>query len=233
LEDRTEMLRGSYLFAGVAEASLVPLAQASTTRSYKRNSLIFAADDDADGLHIILSGRVRIWIAEKDGRELTLAFLGAEDMFGEIALLDGLPRTANATALEATTNLFLPAPALERAMAEDAALSRGLIHSLCEILRRNVSTISSFAFVGLGARLAHVLYELALDHATISDGTARFSRRFSQSDLGLLLGVSREAVNKRFKALQNDGIVEMEDNLIVIPDLNRLRERTDSAEGGS
>jgi CRP-like cAMP-binding protein len=190
---------------------------------------LFAAGDDADGLRIVVSGQVRLWIADREGREFTLDFAEAGDVFGEIAVLDGLARSTAATAQEATRCLFLPAGAVDAALETDPALARHLIHALCEILRRNVGTISGFAFSGLDARLARSLYDLAHDHAEISDRSARFTRRFSQTDLAHLLGVTREAVNKKLRALEHDGLVRRSGNTLVLPDLPALAVRAEIA----
>ena len=215
-QEKTRIIRGCYLFDGVEPEGLSPLARASSFQDHGAGQSIFMAGDDADGLRVVLSGCVRIWIADEEGRELTLGFMEAGDPFGEIALLDGLPRTANATSLEASRCLFLPMAAMEAALAADPALARHLLLALCELLRRNLGTISGFAFAGLGARLARKLYELAMDHAEITGGTARFSRRFSQTELALLLGVTREAVNKRLKALEHDGLLSRDAGWLVV-----------------
>ncbi|MEL6573470.1 MAG: Crp/Fnr family transcriptional regulator [Pseudomonadota bacterium] len=223
-----DTLRRCYLFAELPEESLAPLAAACNVETFPKKREIFAAEDEADGLRIVMSGQVRIWLADEEGHELTLNFMGAGDAFGEIALLDGLPRTANAATVEATECLFLPGRALESAIETDPRLARHLIHSVCEIMRRNLGTISNFAFVGLDARLAKLLLELALDHATTEGQSALFSRRFSQTDLALLLGVSREAVNKRFKALEKDGLVRVQDGTMILPDLAALSDRVNA-----
>lgn len=222
MQEKERVLRSCFLFSDISPESLRPIVEAARVETFRRGKQIFAADDAADGLRIILSGQVRIWMADSEGRELTLSFMGEGDTFGEIALLDGMPRTAHASAVEDSTCLFLGQSAMDRALETDKALAKELILSMCELMRRNLETISSFAFVGLDARLAQVLYALAFDHAEISDGHARFTRKFSQTDLGQLLGVTREAVNKRFKVLEGDGLVIVEGGRIEIPDMQAL-----------
>ena len=225
MEDKHRILRSCFLFADASTESLAPIIQASRTETHRRGAEIFAADDPADGLRIVLSGQVRIWMADAQGRELTLNFLGEGDPFGEIALLDGLPRTSHATAIEKTQCLFVPKGAMERALEDDPSFAQQLILSMCELMRRNLSTISGFAFDGLDARLAQTLYNLAFDHAELDGNTARFQRKFSQTDIAQLLGVTREAVNKRLKALEADGLVEVDAGHMVIRDMNLLGER--------
>ncbi|QFS82588.1 cAMP receptor protein [Roseivivax sp. THAF40] len=226
-DDRLVHLRKCHLFTDAPEESLAGLARASSVQTVERGAQIFATGDEADGLRIVLSGQVRIWIADREGRELTLVFAEPGDPFGEIALLDGLPRSASATALEPTRCLFLPVRAMANALEADTALARHLIECLCEILRRNVSTISGFAFSSLDTRLARGLYDLALDNAEIADGQARFTRRYSQSDLAQLLGATREAVNKRLRALEHDGLLARDGQMLILPDLPGLAKRAE------
>lgn len=231
VDDKDQILRSCFLFADASDESLAPIVQASRTETHGRGTPIFAAEDPADGLRIVLSGQVRIWMADTQGRELTLNFLGEGDAFGEIALLDGLPRTSHATAVEATSCLFVPKAAMERALAEDASFAQQLILSMCELMRRNLGTISGFAFEGLDARLAQMLYNLAFDHAELDGNTARFQRKFSQTDIAQLLGVTREAVNKRLKALESEGLVDVDSGTMVIRDMAALAARGEMSDG--
>lgn len=226
--DKLQIIRGCHLFSGAALDSLAPLAKASFVERRAAGEGIFSAEDEADGLRVVLSGQVRIWLDNSEGRQLTLSLLGKGDPFGEIALLDGLPRTANATCLESTECLFLPAKAVQEALQHDGSLANALILSLCELLRQNLGTLTGFAFADLDSRLALKLHELALDYAEISGPRARFSRRFSQTELAQLLGVTREAVNKRFRVLEHDGLVAQEAGFLVIHDLAALVERARS-----
>ena len=226
-DEREAALRKCYLFADLGPQSLEPLVQASSIRVIQTGSEIFAAGDVVDGLRVVISGQVRLWIADREGRELTLHFAEPGDSFGEIALLDKLPRSATATALETTRCLLLPVTAVEAALAADPAVARHLILSLCTILRRNVDTIGGFAFSGLDARLARRLYDLAHNHAEIDGQSARFTRRFSQTDLAQLLGVTREAVNKKLRALEHDGLVLRSGGSLSLPDLPGLAARAE------
>jgi CRP/FNR family transcriptional regulator, cyclic AMP receptor protein len=226
-DQRSLALRKCQLFAGAPVESLTRLARASSIIVTERGVQIFAKGDKVDGLRIVLTGLVRIWIADRDGRELTLDFVEPGAPFGEIALLDGLPRSAAATAQETTRCLFLPAAAMTQALDADPALARHLILCLCGILRRSNATIGGFAFSDLDTRLARRLYDLAQDHAEISGNHARFSRRFSQTDLANLLGVTREAVNKRLRAFEHDGLIARDGEALVLPDLPALSQRAD------
>ncbi|WP_088622777.1 Crp/Fnr family transcriptional regulator [Oceanicola sp. 22II-s10i] len=230
-DQKIEAIQSCYLFSEADRQGLSALAQASRMVRSAKGTTIFQEGDEADGLRVMLSGLVRIWIADQEGRELTLALVEPGETFGEIAMLDGLPRTANATALEDSECLVTPSGALDAALAQDTKLARHLIQLLCELLRRNTETMGAFAFLGLDGRLAQKLHDLALSHATVSGGRAQFQRQFSQTDLAQMLGVTREAVNKRLKALTHDGLIQQTEGLIAIPDLGALAARAQSATG--
>ena len=226
-----EALRRCYLFADADAQSLELLGQSSHVVRYAAGSSIFCAGDESTGLYIMRSGVVRIWVADTEGRELTLALMEPGDPFGEIALLDRLPRSASATALGDTICLLTPLSAMDAALEKDPRLARHLIVQLCEILRRNTRELSSYAFLSLDARLAQKLYDLALAHAETDGKTARFTRRFSQTELAQMLGATREAVNKRLAALAHDGLVRQNDGYVTLTDLSALEARVNMSIG--
>ncbi len=215
------------MFADADDTSLYPIAAASYVEHTPKGQVVFSVGDEPDGLRIVLSGEVRIWLEAKDGREMTLAYMSSGDAFGEVAMLDGLERTANATTTRDTECLFLPADAMADAVNRDHALAKHLIYSLCEMMRRNLGTISSLAFASLDIRLAKLIYELSIDFASVEDNRATFHRKFSQNELARMLGVSREAVNKRYKAFEREGLVVNQGARLVVPDLEALIERAE------
>lgn len=221
-KDKVAIISGCYLFVEADSESLVQLAGRSSIEKLAKNAPLFMAGDEADGLRIVLDGLVRIWINDADGHELTLTLLEPGDAFGEIALLDGQPRSANATVIEPTSLLLLRRPVFEEVLQSDTHLARHLILLLCDILRRNTEELRGFAFHDLGVRLAQKLHELAIAHAAIDKGSARFTRKFSQTELAQMLGATREAVNKRIAAMSHDGLLRIENGLIEIPDLTAL-----------
>lgn len=231
-QNTAEAIRTCHLFSGADDRSVAALAAASQMVKYSAGQTMFLAGDPPDGLYVLQSGLVRVWIADAEGHELTLALMEPGDPLGEIALLDGLPRTANATALEETACLLTPRSALDAALEDNLALARHLIDLLCEHLRRNTTEMGAVAFLGLDSRLAQKLHDLALAHGEIDDaGAARFTRRFSQSDLAQMLGVTREAVNKRLGALAHDGLIVRAGSETTVPNLAALAERARAGEG--
>ena len=221
--DTIKLIRQCYLFTQAQEGSLKRLAQLSHIETLPKNREIFAAGDPPDGLRILISGLVRTWINNAEGRELTLTLIEPGEAFGEIALLDGAERSANTTVLEPARLLLLRQSAFDRVLEEDPALMRHLIVLLCDRLRRNTDDLRGFAFHDMGARLAAKLYELTMVHAVVTGNTALFGRKFSQTELANMLGATREAINKRLAALSYDGVLSIKTGLITILDLKALR----------
>lgn len=223
---KVAIIRQCYLFCDARDDSLRRLAAHSQIETVPKRRDIFSAGDASDGLRILLSGLVRIWINDAEGRELTLNLIEAGDAFGEIALLDRSERSANATAVDEARFLMLRQAGFDAVLADDPALARHLIALLCERLRANTEDLFGFAFQDMEARLARKLYDLALSHAEMSgDNAARFTRKFSQSELAAMLGATREAINKRLAALSGQGIVAVDGGWLTILDLEALRQR--------
>ncbi|MBA5777126.1 Crp/Fnr family transcriptional regulator [Stappia sp. F7233] len=222
-ETRASLLRNCFLFADLEPDILIKVASVTTPQSFGKGQLLFERGDEPNGLFVVVDGLIRVWINSEDGRELTLNLIEPGDALGEIALLDGLPRTANATAIEASQTLCVPQSQFSALLDSEPGLARHIIELLCERLRRNTEDLSNFAFLDLRQRLAAKLVDLAFAHATITDNSARFHRRFSQTALAQMLAVSREAVNKALSALSQQDLVAIEGGMISIPDIEKLK----------
>ena len=169
--DKTEMIRKCYLFTDASPDSITRLAKRSLVETVPKNRQLFAMEDEVDGLRIVIDGLVRVWINDAEGRELTLTLIEPGEAFGEIALLDGDLRSANATVIEASQMLLLKRSAFDAVLESDPKLARHLIVLLCDRLRRNTNDLRGFAFQDLRVRLSRKLYELAMAHAEIDGQT--------------------------------------------------------------
>ena len=138
--------------------------------------------------------------------------------------MDGLPRTANATGIESGECLFLPKRVVDDLLDKDPAFTRHIVQLLCEILRRNNDVLGGFAFHGLDARLARVILDLATAHGVTKADNVHLIRKFSQTDLGQMLGVTREAVNKKLRELEKRDMITRRDGRLVIKDADGLKQ---------
>ncbi|WP_308915575.1 Crp/Fnr family transcriptional regulator [Jannaschia sp. LMIT008] len=222
MTDRVAILHDTGLFDGLDVPALHALARACTLQRLDRGQTLFDAGDPADGLRVVLDGLIRVWIGTPAGREVTVALAEPGDLLGEIALLDGAPRSAGATAMEPATILFLPRVAFRAAFDAFPDLRTHLIGVVCARLRALTGRFGAATLLTLRARVAGLLHDLAQSHATAHGPGARFRRRFGQAELAAMLGVTREATNKQLAALTADGLVAMDGGVLWIPDLAAL-----------
>jgi len=221
--ERQTLIRRSFLFRDVPQPILERLAALSVTKQLERRETLLSRGDEGDALYVVVEGLVRIWVGSDSGKELTFSMMEPGDVFGEIALLDGLPRTANATAQEATLLLVIQRSAFLSVLEGEPTLARHIIELLCERMRLKTDLLSDFAFADLPVRLARKLDDLLTAHGEIDGNTAKLGRRFSQTELAQMLGVSREAINKQLAAWSHKGIVSTEDGGLTVVNLGALR----------
>lgn len=230
-EARRKLVRASVLFRDANARAVDRLVSMSGLRHLQRGEILFTQGDEGDGLYAVHSGLVRIWLGSSSGKELTLGLMEPGDVIGEIALLDGLPRTANAVAAEDTILLAIRRETFLALIREEPQLGVHVIELLCERLRRNTDMLGEFAFRDVRSRLANKLVELATGHGHSTPQGTEIRLRLSQSELASMLGATREAVNKQLAAWAHQEIVAVERGRIVLCDLGKLRQL--ASDGGS
>lgn len=222
--DPAALLRRVPLFAGLSEETLAGLAGRLRRRTFRRGTTIFHKDQAGDALHVIASGRVRFFLPAEGGDELTIDIAGAGDVFGELALLDGQPRSASAEALEDTVTHVLGRQEFQAYLAASPELAAALIGLLSTRLRHVTDYAESLAFLDVHARVARALLELAGRYGVRGEGIA-IDLDLTQTDLATMVGATRERVNRALAAFREQGLVELRGRQIVLRDPDRLRQR--------
>jgi CRP/FNR family transcriptional regulator, cyclic AMP receptor protein len=212
------------LFQGLDDDDLAMLAATVRTRRYRRGDLIFRQGDPGDGLHVVLSGRVRIWTTGDGGGEAILATLRPNEFFGALALLDGAPRSASATAIEATETLTVPRERFRQLIDDVPAIRDHVILQLTAEVRRLTTHVEELHFLDIAGRLAARLVRLAGDQgARSSGGEIRLDGPLTQGELAAMVGSTRQSVNKLLGWLVDDELIRLDRDAIVILDLAGLR----------
>jgi CRP/FNR family transcriptional regulator, cyclic AMP receptor protein len=179
--------------------------------------LLFSRGDIGDAIYLVLDGRVRLSIQTWEGRELSFRHAVEGQIFGEIAVLDASPRTADAIALVPTRLLSLPAAAFERLVARYPSLARSTIRFLCARLRDVSGQIEDIALRPIEVRLAR--FVLGRLPRKASEGeeqrTERIDLGISQSELALLIGASRPKVNGALTVLEQSGAIARKGRWLV------------------
>jgi CRP-like cAMP-binding protein len=170
---------------------------------------------------------VRISSVSSDGKEVTLNVINPGEIFGEIALLDGEPRSADANAIEDTLLLVVERRHFVPFLRQNEDLYLRLLAVLCSRLRRTSMALEEIALFDLPVRLARVLLKLAGDYGRTAGNATRIDLKLSQRDLSNLVAASRESVNKQLRTWRESGAVDMEDGFIVLRQPDELRRLTD------
>lgn len=211
------------LFSGLGDDDLTALAREMRTRRFRRGEVLFHQGDPGDALFVVTSGAVKISLPSEEGDEAIIATVNAGEFFGELALLDGAPRSATATALEPTETLALARARFRELIAAEPALRDALLAALAGELRRITTHVQELHFLDITGRLAARLTHLAADQGTTApDGTTRLDARLTQSDLAAMIGATRQSVNKLLGIFAEDRLLRLERDAIVILDRDGL-----------
>ncbi len=213
---RRRLLLTSPLFDALPREALDDISHLATETSVRRGQTVFQKGDAGSYMVAVLSGRIRISDTSPEGREVTLNMIDAGEVFGEMALLDGKPRSADATALEDSRLMMVERRHFLPYLTSNNALALRVIDVLVERLRDTSETLGNFAMLDLPERLARKLLTLAAEYGNSASGRIVLEIRLSHTDLGRFVGCSRETVNKQMRAWEEDGIVARETGRIVV-----------------
>ena len=220
-----ETLARSPLLRGLAEQDLTRLAVRARRRTYRRGEVIFHQGDPGDAVHLIQRGRVKIALGAESGEEAVVAILGPSDCFGELALLDGEPRSATVEALEPVETVSLGRDDfLQFLQANPPAMER-LLRALAATVRGTNGELADLVFLDLHGRLVNKLLDLAADHGRPVDGAIEIELPMTQEDLAAMIGATRASVNKLLGWYEDRGAIQRRGRRIAIFDQDRLRKR--------
>jgi CRP/FNR family transcriptional regulator, cyclic AMP receptor protein len=219
LIDRLHYLELFELFPASARSALFNKAIA---KSCKAGEIIYRRGDEGSYLGAIMSGRVRVSTHSAEGRGILFAMVEKGEVFGETALIDGLPRAYDASAESDCTFLmirredFLPILCAQ----PDAMLS--VIRMLCHRLRAHTETLELIALQNMPGRLAHHLLRLAQHYGVEENGKIVIRAGLNQIDLAQQLAASRESVNRQLKIFAAKNWLSQHDDAIILQDVENL-----------
>ena len=228
--DKRAILRDHYLFGKLTPQHIDRLSACIVTKTVKRGTNIFAKGDPGTSLCAIGAGTVRISVPSVEGKDAVLDVLGKGSILGEIALLDGHPRTADAIAVTDCELFVIERRDFLPLMREEPEIALKIIEILCSKLRRTTQQAEEVMFLDLPSRLAKALLRL------VDGDTAGMQERkvtITQKDLGNLIGMSRESTNKQLRIWEDKKWVRLERNAVVILAIDSLAAvAEDGAHGG-
>lgn len=201
------LLARTDLFGGLAANELDACAEAFRQARFAQGTTLFTRGDPGTHLYVVAEGRVRLAVATDEGRELSFRHAAAGDLFGEIAALDGNPRTADATALSDVLAYRLERTAFQALWSKHPGIAARIIAVLCRRLRDTSVQLEGIALHPLEVRLARFLVFALSGRKAAPGKRVPLELGFSQSELAQLLGASRPKVNTALGALEDAGAV--------------------------
>jgi CRP/FNR family cyclic AMP-dependent transcriptional regulator len=221
----TDALAAVPLFAGLDAEGLADLARGMRVRRFRRGETVFHLGDPGDALFIVMAGSIKITLPADTGDEAILATLRAGDFFGELALLDGAPRSATAVAIEATETYVLSRDGFRELIATQSQMREALLATLAAEVRRLTNHVEELHFLDITGRLASRLVRLSAESGAtrLADGGTRLAGPLTQGDLAAMIGCTRQSVNKLLGLFSDDGFIRLERDRIVVLDLDGLK----------
>lgn len=219
--DMRAALAGHPIFGTLGGAELDLLLRQMRIQRFAKGRTIFAKGDAGSSMMAVLAGTIKISAVTSEGKELVLNMIGVGQIFGEIALLDAKPRTADAIALSDCQVAVVERRDFLPLLRANPDLALRIIVMLCGRLRRTNEQVESVMFMPLEVRLARALVRLASEQGG-GDAKPAAMIVVTQRDLGQMIGMTRESTNKQLKAWQREGWVEIVKGGLELRDLETL-----------
>jgi CRP/FNR family cyclic AMP-dependent transcriptional regulator len=205
--DKLSLLRSHPLFRDLPSAVIEHLGSYMKTRRVARGTAIFAKGDPGAGLMGVLAGSVKVSVASADGKDIVLNVFREGDVFGEIALLDGRPRTADATAMSDCELIVIERRDFVPFLSSNPDVMLKFIEILCSRLRHTSEQVQDITFLNLPTRLAKTLIQLTGGE---EGAAARRKAAITQREISQMIGMSRESTNKQLRAWEKRGWIKLE-----------------------
>jgi CRP-like cAMP-binding protein len=215
------VLRKHPIFSDLAPDALDQLCRYAQPTTLKRGATLFAKGDPGHSLYAVISGTVKISVSSPDGRNAILNLIGAGEVFGEIALLDGQPRTADATANTNCEILVIDRRDFLPFVHSQPTLAMKFIELLCGRLRWTSDQVEQIILQDLPGRLASAL--LGLTEKRKLESTSR-TIAITQQEISEMVGMTRESINKQLRAWAARDWLRLEHGAIVVLKADPLRE---------
>ncbi len=229
LEEKCALLVNSSLFQNVSPTDMQHLARYSKIKAYKTREEICRRGEAGSQIFVIAKGKVSLHTDSDDGKELGFGFMGAGEIFGEIAVFDGGERTATVKAIEPAELLVIEKRDLMPFLQKNPNVAVQLLATLASRLRRTDEHFEDIFFRNLPGRLAKKFINLASTYGQQTDEGVHINLKLSQGEIGKLTGATRESINKQMRAWEADGLINCKKGYITIKELDKLEDLSELA----
>ena len=224
--EKSEFLKSVPLFSELDDDTLIKLSKTGSIKSYGKDSIILSESDAGSALFVLVSGKVKISriSSEESGKEVILSILNPSDFFGEMALLDGLSRSATVTAMDESTVFIIQRNDFLDLLKDHPEVSITLLQELTQRLRAAGMKIKALSLKDAEGKVATVLLQLADDVGRIKKGIVEIEKLPYQHELANMAGTSRETISRTLHSFAKKGLVETEGSLLRIMDYEKFKE---------
>lgn len=204
-----ENLRNVSLFATMNERDMEVISKIIFINTYAKGEVIFQEGEKGDSLYIVLKGQVKVCLYDEDGREYILAAIGKDGFFGELALIDELPRSANVITLEDSELLIIRRNDFTRLLMENPTITIAILKVLSRRLREADERIKWLAFLSVEGRVLKYLLGIGEKEGVKVKDYIIIEKGPTQIDIASSCGCSRETVSRMVKSLVKKGILSV------------------------
>lgn len=223
-------LGGIEFFAGLADEELQTLARACRWRNYARGELVLSHLDQSTDMYFIVSGKVRVAVYSPAGKEVTFGELEAGSSFGEVAAIDGGPRSASIVAETDALIAAMPARAFSKVLETHPEITARLLRYFAAMVRKLSTRVFEFSVLAVRNRIHAELLRLAR-RTNPEANRATLSPAPTHSEIASRLSTHREAVTRELNALAKEGLISRSGNALVINDIDRLAQMVEEVTG--
>lgn len=204
------------IFSDLPEETIEQISQVGIRKTFKKDSIILMEEDESGALFIIVKGKVKVTRTSSDGREVILNILSESDIFGEMALIDGLTRSATVTSLEPSELFIIQRNQFLEFLKEHPEISIAVMQELSKRLRTADMQIKSLSLKDAEGKVATVIVQLANDSGRIRQGAVEIEKLPLQQDLANMAGTSRETISRTLHSFAKKGVIELEGSKLRI-----------------
>ncbi len=211
------------LFSKLDPAQQALLASLATLQEVRRRRVIFLTGDPGTSVFFVNAGRVKISRVTRDGKELTLAYRGPGEIFGELCLVDGGPREEMAEAMENALVMEIPREEFVNLLDNNASIGAGLTRIMCQRRRELESKVEDLVFKDVNAKLAELLLNLGRDYGVDDNRGTLLAVKITHQEMANLIGSTRETVSLTLSQFKRNKYITTEGRKIILTDRDGLK----------
>ncbi len=212
------------IFSDLPSEAVEKISNTGSRKFYKKDNVVLMEDDTGSALFVIIDGKVKVSRTSNDGKEVILTILNESDFFGEMAILDGLQRSATVTALEDSELFIIQRNDFLDLLKEYPEISIALLYELTKRLRAADMKIKALSLKDAEGKVATVILQIADDVGMIKKGVVEIEKLPLQQDLANMAGTSRETISRTLHTFAKKGMVELEGSKLRILDYEKFKE---------